>query len=373
MKEWLEPLFEKAAVQKGSKKNWFDGSVPIFIYGTGVFAQDVYRAMLQNGRVVSAFLDHRQPVPRSLNGVPVMHPESARGTVVLLGIHNRDADVLSIIRKLERIGVKHIVSPVEIYDFLDDLLGVRYWLTNRDFYTHCKFLIEEAYSLLADDSSRSLYSSVLEFRVTGNYEVLPAPDFENQYFPPDIPAWETPLRLVDCGAFDGDTLLAFANAGIKINAAAAFEPDLLNFAKLSQYVSLHKDEINQIMLFPCGVYSTAAQLTFETSQGSASSISGDSKAVIQCLTLDESIPTFAPNLIKMDIEGAEYDALLGARQLISAHTPGLAISLYHRPEHLWQLPLLAKNIAPGKYNFYMRSHALNDFELVLYAIPKRAL
>lgn len=59
-----------------------------------------------------------------------------------------------------------------------------------------------------------------------------------------------------------------------------------------------------------------------------------------------------------------------ARRLISEHTPGIAVSLYHRPEHLWQLPMLVENIAPGKYNFHMRSHAMNDFELVLYALPK---
>jgi hypothetical protein len=101
----------------------------------------------------------------------------------------------------------------------------------------------------------------------------------------------------------------------------------------------------------------------------ASNISSKGTTVIQCVSLDDAIPTFAPNLIKMDIEGAEYDALLGARQLITAHTPGIAASLYHRPEHLWQLPKLVENIAPGKYNFHMRSHAMNDFELVMYALP----
>jgi len=76
-------------------------------------------------------------------------------------------------------------------------------------------------------------------------------------------------------------------------------------------------------------------------------------------------------LTKTDIEGAEYDALLGARHIIETNTPGLAISLYHhhRPEHLWQLPILVEGIAPGKYKFYMQSHAMNDFDLVLYAVP----
>src|SRR3970040_942599 len=101
----------------------------------------------------------------------------------------------------------------------------------------------------------------------------------------------------------------------------------------------------------------------------ASNISRTGKMVIQCVSLDKAIPTFAPTLIKMDIEGAEYDALLGARRLIKEHTPSLALSLYHRPEHLWQLPILAHRLSNGMYHFYMRAHAQNDFELVLYAIP----
>ncbi len=101
----------------------------------------------------------------------------------------------------------------------------------------------------------------------------------------------------------------------------------------------------------------------------ASGINESGKTIIQCVSLDEAVSTFRPNLIKMDIEGAEYDALLGARNLIRTNTPGLAISLYHKPEHLWQLPLLIEELAPGKYRFFMRLHAFNDFELVLYAIP----
>ena len=101
----------------------------------------------------------------------------------------------------------------------------------------------------------------------------------------------------------------------------------------------------------------------------ASNISKSGATVVQCTAIDDVLPNFAPNLIKMDIEGAEYDAILGARNTIASYLPGLAISLYHRPEHIWQLPFLVENIAPKKYQFFVRSHALNGFELVLYAIP----
>lgn len=213
-------------------------------------------------------------------------------------------------RRLEGYSVKRIIVPVEAYAFLGDLLGMRYWLTNPIFYENCKPVIEKAYSLLADDISRNLYRSILEFRLTGDYKILPAPDLIHQYFPQDIPSWTAPLRLVDCGAFDGDTLAGFASSNIEIEGVAAFEPDLVNFMKLSQYISSLKNKISEALLFPCGVYASTQQMTFEIASG----ISNKGDAVVQCMALDDVIPTFAPNLIKMDIEGAEYDALLGARR-----------------------------------------------------------
>jgi FkbM family methyltransferase len=376
MTNWIQPLLEHAASQQRSKAPWLDGYSPIFIYGTGTFAQDVHRVLIDNGLPVYGFLDHMEKVSY-ICGLPVYTPERAAETtgfteksVVILGIHNYQANVPGINQRLENSGFQRVVTPVELYDFFGQALGVRYWLTSRDFYFPLTAILEKMYTLWEDNESKSLFQAILEYRLTGDATKLPAPDLINPYHPPDIPTWKTPLRFADCGAFDGDTLKDFIKNKIKIEAVAAFEPDLSNYAKLAQFASAHRQEVPDICVFPCGVYSSTIQLAFETGRGMASNISSKGTHMIQCVAMDDAIPTFAPNLIKMDIEGAEYDALLGAREIISNHTPGLAVSLYHRPEHLWQLPLTVENIAPGIYKFYMRLHALNDFELVLYAIPK---
>ena len=73
----------------------------------------------------------------------------------------------------------------------------------------------------------------------------------------------------------------------------------------------------------------------------------------------------------MDIEGAELDALEGAAAHISAHRPLLALSAYHRQDHLWALPLAVRAVS-GSYDFYLRRHSREILdELVLYAIPRR--
>jgi hypothetical protein len=117
------------------------------------------------------------------------------------------------------------------------------------------------------------------------------------------------------------------------------------------------------------VDASTSQVRFSSGQGTGSHASSAGDTVIQCVALDEALPIFRPNLIKMDIEGAEYAALWGARQLIAEHRPGLAICLYHRPEHLWQIPLLVRQLTGGGGSYFLRPHGWNGFELVLYWMP----
>lgn len=79
--------------------------------------RSAHRRLMESEIYVSAFLDHRRSAPAFFNGVPVLHPSSALDGVVVLGIHNRDANILEIIQKLNEFGTKHIISPVELFDF----------------------------------------------------------------------------------------------------------------------------------------------------------------------------------------------------------------------------------------------------------------
>ncbi|MEO5888191.1 MAG: FkbM family methyltransferase [Anaerolineales bacterium] len=373
MEEWLKKLFKHVKTPPSLPAFWQNEHTTIFIYGTGTMAQDVYRVLTDHGWPVTGFIDHMERENPFIHSIRIYQPQNAPQTksqnnVVILGIHNYQADLLTIIKKLNNCGFNRIVSIVELYDHFGAQLGVRYWLTSRNFYPPLAQVLEQLDSLWADERSQSLYRSILEFRLTGDATLLPAPDFGTQYHPEDVPSPKLPIRFVDCGAFDGDTLSDLIKVGLPVEAVAAFEPDLANFGKLKNFIS-QESRLANVSLWPCGVYSSTTQLTFETGKDTASGISASGKTIIQCIALDDAIPTFAPTLIKMDIEGSEYEALLGARRLIEEHTPGLALSVYHRPEHLWQLPLLAQRLSNGNYHFYLRSHAYNGFELFLYAIP----
>ena len=72
------------------------------------------------------------------------------------------------------------------------------------------------------------------------------------------------------------------------------------------------------------------------------------------------------SFIKLDIEGAEYKALLGARRIIKTYKPKLAICVYHRHDDLCRLPMLIHEMVPD-YKFYLRHHHPNEWDTVLYA------
>jgi len=351
-------------------------STNVFIYGAGNVGKDVFRVLTERGIPVIGFIDRKAQAGDLWNSVPIFQQDDGRISLgdrkkagVIIAIHNRDVEIPPIIEKLRALGYGRVITLIELYDWVGKELGDRFWLTSRAYYTALEPFISAAFNLWGDETSKELYKAIIKFRLTDDYSVLPEPDREHQYCPPDLPAWKTPLRLVDCGAFDGDTLVKFINAGIPIESVAAFEPDETNFSKLATFVRSNKT-LKDVALWPCGVFSATKQLRFTAGKDEASMLSSEGDVVVQCVSLDEAIPNFAPTLIKMDIEGAEYDALLGARQTIARYKPGLAISLYHRPEHIWQIPMLLERLCgTGGYRFYLRSHAFSGFDLVLYAVP----
>jgi hypothetical protein len=76
-----------------------------------------------------------------------------------------------------------------------------------------------------------------------------------------------------------------------------------------------------------------------------------------------------PNLIKMDIEGGELDALMGAAAILEKYRPNLAISVYHKTNDIWQIPGLISSII-GPCNYFLRRHSRTIADTVLYVFPE---
>lgn len=214
------------------------------IYGAGNFGKDVFHAAVCKGLSVIAFLDEKAKPGDQYQGIPVFRPadfcmtlDEKENISVVLAVHNRNSELSVIIDTLKNTyGYTCVVTPVSFYNLCGDELGDRYWLTSRSYYGQHEDDIREGFSVWADDASRKLYQDIFKYRITGVYGNPSVPDLKCQYVPADIPPWNKPLRFVDCGAYDGDTVRQFLKMCLPIQALAAFEPDSDNFGKLTRFI-----------------------------------------------------------------------------------------------------------------------------------------
>lgn len=343
----------------------------IALYGAGGAGRNLFSALVAAGYPAALFLDRNAQPGQLVQGCPVFRPDDAAiaagraDTHVIVSIFNHFIDVAPILDELRAAGWRSVTSMVDIFHVIPELPEL-YWLTPTRFYADKSGELLATRDMWADEKSRRLYEAFIELRLTGDYHLMPRPE-PNQYFPADAPQWRTPLRLIDGGAFDGDTLRTMEELKIAAGAVAAFEPDEKNYeALVRQRHSSYFSKVD-VTLWPCGIYGRTTQLRFSSGLGAASRISSGGDQIIQCVAIDDALSAFEPNLIKMDIEGAEYDALTGAAKTIKECRPGLAVCVYHHPDDIWRIPALLKDWDLD-YRFYLRSHAFSGFDTVLYAM-----
>jgi FkbM family methyltransferase len=236
-----------------------------------------------------------------------------------------------------------------------------------EFYRNNYNRIKRIASILSDKRSKQIYLKIIKYRYT--HKVLDFPGFnEGCYFRNSFFTYGNSEVLIDCGAFTGDTIQEFLSTNIIYEKIIAFEPELENFKTLeSNYGNNPK-----FMLMNAGVYSKDSTLYFsgsgtggmvyQTSQGIDDEVSIKVRS-IDGLRLQEKV-TF----IKMDIEGAEMDALLGAKETILRDKPKLAICIYHSNEDMVRIAEYINQLIP-EYKLYVRHNSRYPYpiETVLYA------
>lgn len=192
---------------------------------------------------------------------------------------------------------------------------------------------------------------------------------KQQYF--DLPALQARKEeheiFVDGGCYDGANSLMFAEwAGSAEKTVYAFEPDAENIRACK--TALEKIENLSYKLIPKGLWSREDVLNFCASANEGSKVLKSGEVQIPVTSIDKTVDGKV-TFIKMDIEGAEYEALKGAGNLIRRYKPKLAISVYHKFEDIWELPELILSYCP-EYTFYLRHYSLSSEETVLYAMAE---
>ena len=174
--------------------------------------------------------------------------------------------------------------------------------------------------------------------------------------------------FVDAGCFDGLTTKQFF-AWCKGEAYSyCFEPDPNNIDSIKRNL---KNQYNYEIV-PSALWSGKRTMAIDAKGNFATSVSeivhGCCSQTIEAISLDDFLGGREITFIKMDIEGAEMEALLGAKKTITEQKPRLAISIYHKMDDIWKIPDTILKYCPD-YRFYLRHYSFSDYDTVLYAIP----
>ena len=109
----------------------------------------------------------------------------------------------------------------------------------------------------------------------------------------------------------------------------------------------------RILCFNKGLFDKNKIMSFSTTANRASLIDTKGGSSISVASIDSVLKGKKVSFIKMNIEGAEINALKGTKQSIRLWHPKMAISCYHKPSDLWKIPLLIKKMEK-KYNLYLK-------------------
>ena len=336
---------------------------PILIYGCANHAELVYEYLLKYNLKIEAFVVDSQYFKENsyIKSIPVKDITEYLGKIghynIVIGFCDVDKGKFILNnRSLLKTDFYLLWEPFKSYEWNEEYLN-KNWL-----------VFQEIYDGLADVHSKNILNELMNAKLNvDGKEMLKLSDGRQYFNELTFCADSTNEIFVDCGAFNGDTILkyiAFTNGIYK--KIFAFEPNLENSLQLKEkiYGLSHIEVINK------GTWKENDILEFEMN-GSASHIVSDGKIKIPVTTIDDVLRNEKVTFIKMDVEGSELESLEVASCTINSNMPKLAICCYHKKSDIINLYQYIKgfNKADMKYQFYLRHHSNSVYETVLYAIP----
>ena len=355
----------------------------VVLFGCGGLGRRTVEKLRELGVQPLAFCDNNASLwGTEIQGIPVLSVAQAAAkfgndALFLIAVWNPHHWYGETAQQLRAAGARSITSYLPLFwRFPDDFLQV-YLLNDLPAKVYqAKEDILAVEKLWADDISLRIYRANIYWRALGDPEFMPSRPIENTYFPPDLFTPVPDECILDCGAYDGDTVSQFLDrCGAKFAAIYPIEGEAVSFEKLRDYVaSLSGDIANRIHPIYGAVGGTGSVVRFRPDGGAGIVMNqGDDAGIeVQCYPLDDLSIVEPVTMIKMDIEGAEYDSLHGARKIIVRDKPILAICVYHTQSDIWRIPLLVHSMLPD-HQLFLRAYEGDGFQTVFYAVPPHRL
>lgn len=347
----LDFISEKASSWKKIKSS----GLPVVVYGMGNGADKVIDEFEKlNIPVLGVTASDAFVRGQQFRGFTVKKLREFKGDyIIAVAFASCIPEVMNLIYSLY--NERKVIVPV-VPVFGNEIFNDEFVLKNKS-----AFL--EAFSLF-DPYSRKIFSGCVDFMFGGDLGILRSVTSEKDevfrgFFKPSDNEY-----YLDLGAYRGDTveeLLHYSNG--KYSEITALEPDRRTFEKLLK----NTEHLDNFTALKKAVSSENGTAFFSSAAGRQSSLSEKGEQ-IETVTVDELFESKKVTYIKMDVEGAEREAILGAAQTLKFQKPKLNIALYHRSEDIFALPLLIKSINPD-YEFHIRRHPyIPCWDMNLYCI-----
>ncbi len=349
--KWYEELISDVKEKCKDKK--------IVIYGASRYGLIIADEFIKHNLEIACICDDDSRKWGSHKGIEIKsladaYSQVGKNSIVYIGSYSKENVINKMKNKCYDIGFEKVEYTVKFMIFYNTLSDITKNISD----------IQKIYDLFEDELSKETFINIIKTRISGNIEHLNETYRANQYFDEEI----FPIRedvFFDVGAFNGDTILKFLELNNnKFKSIYAFEMDKYNCGLIKENSTLKNEKIHVINK---GVYNIDGEIGISGDLDQNSYIDSNSIVKVEVVKIDtvaniHEVPTF----IKMDIEGAEIEALEGAKETIQKHTPRLAISVYHNFNDIFEIPLMIKEYN-SNYKFYLRNHENIPLEYVLYA------
>lgn len=337
-------------------------SCPILIYGMGNGAEKILALSKEYGITISGVFasnDHAREI--TFCGYNVMSYDDAIGRyddaaiLIAFGVYQEE-----VLGRIEELSKKYTVLVPDLPLMGGNILTPEIIENRQD-------EIQQTRSLLSDEKSQKVFDAMLEAKMTGT--LLP-------HFQEDTPREEDMKLLslspkedyLDLGAYNGDTIDEFLQISGGYDSITAFEPDDHNFRKLRE----HTVSLSNITLLPFASWNEETTLIFSGKGGRNCAMKPELPGQYKHLHEVKAIPVDSLSedfsYVKMDVEGAEKETLLGMKALINRCHPKMLISAYHKPDDFITLPLLLEGLCPGYKMYLRRNRCLPAWEIQLYCV-----
>lgn len=235
----------------------------------------------------------------------------------------------------------------------------------REFYNANINRIENVRNMLADEKSKTVLTKLIHMRQYYDVKDIPPYNHFDQYFSKDIISFTDDEVFLDCGAFNGYTSIDFIKRCPHYSKIVLFEPQKDIIPDLQNRMKKYKN----IFIIPkgCSNRENEAILSLAGESSTVTQTTNADTCEISLTSIDSCPECIDASFIKMDIEGSEYEALNGAKEIIKKNKPKLAISIYHSDEDMLRLAEYIHKLVP-EYKLFVRAHRPGIAETVLYAV-----